>query len=501
MKYSHDRFLRNLSLLGESPLRTINELVVRHGQRLCGHRADERLTPERALLQNAPAAAPAGGAQRVPGRLAEGCRRVAGQVRGTSRESGSHPEHTGRTGRPDRGTAGSRPVHRALEAPDRAETPEDHAGRSHPAGGEGPPGLREANVVEQQGEGGNAGETGRALRHRPGSVTVPSHKSDPVAASDTEVTLPITVTMQDGLSELIGCSLDRGRHGPDNQANLGDRLELNAMPIMGYRSIGRRALRNYRTSLRRAGIIPPSSRRSKLSNNVVWIGCAPTARPASPLGRLVHPRRQRALRRSRDPRTGTPTPSAPAAKSCLNPPLIRFGAARKGLPVAPDGRSAKESQRMGRNLRICDTCKSMRWAKVRSEANPSAGSLKVLRSTARTSPKVGPFSSHCVAASTGLSVVCDSRGCPRPLLELAVSIAVGVAERHAENGNRCHMEVDRLEILASPAASRLGRPTRSCRRIVRYCARHGPTISALDRISVPEASRPCFPPRLPKLAT
>ena len=42
--------------------------------------------------------------------------------------------------------------------------------------------------------------------------------------------------------KLLACSFDRGFHSPDNQAALGDRLDLNAIPVKGRRPARRRAI-------------------------------------------------------------------------------------------------------------------------------------------------------------------------------------------------------------------------------------------------------------------
>ena len=59
---------------------------------------------------------------------------------------------------------------------------------------------------------------------------------------DTDIALPIILATQERFPELLACSFDRGFHSPENQATLGERLELNAMPVKGYRSAGRRAI-------------------------------------------------------------------------------------------------------------------------------------------------------------------------------------------------------------------------------------------------------------------
>ena len=58
----------------------------------------------------------------------------------------------------------------------------------------------------------------------------------------TDVALPIILATQECFPETLACSFNHGFHSPDNQATLGERLELNAMPFKNYRSAGCRAL-------------------------------------------------------------------------------------------------------------------------------------------------------------------------------------------------------------------------------------------------------------------
>ena len=60
--------------------------------------------------------------------------------------------------------------------------------------------------------------------------------------NDTDVAPPLITAAHECFPELLACSFDCGFHSPDNQAALGDRLELNAMPVKGRRSARRRAL-------------------------------------------------------------------------------------------------------------------------------------------------------------------------------------------------------------------------------------------------------------------
>ena len=171
--YSYDQVIRNVSLLDEDTLRDINELVVRHGpqplrprrrraaggpvRQLCrrdgcplshrpqlalgrspgdgtdrgragGRMEPVRLASSQASYGDAPAAVSAGGEHPALGGLAGGRRRVPGQVRGTAGEGGGHAGRPAGAGRLAGGARGPRPVHRAYEAPDRPDGPEDPAG-------------------------------------------------------------------------------------------------------------------------------------------------------------------------------------------------------------------------------------------------------------------------------------------------------------------------------------------------------------------------------------
>ena len=58
--------------------------------------------------------------------------------------------------------------------------------------------------------------------------------------SDTDAAVPVIEATRERFPELVACSFDRGFHSPQNQAALGDRLELNAMPAKGRRPASRR---------------------------------------------------------------------------------------------------------------------------------------------------------------------------------------------------------------------------------------------------------------------
>ena len=58
---------------------------------------------------------------------------------------------------------------------------------------------------------------------------------------DTHAAVPVIEATRERFPELLACSFDRGFHSPQNQAALGDRLELNAMPAKGRLSPSRRA--------------------------------------------------------------------------------------------------------------------------------------------------------------------------------------------------------------------------------------------------------------------
>ena len=225
MKYSCDQILRNVSLLDEDTLRAINELVVRHGQHICGQEADEQLSgrcdslvvetdvhspTDRNLLRDSArvmvrVATALAKEWKLPGwrqsahhqktlrRLYQGVastRRSGAWLAdvdaflGKCEELLAKVEATRNTlakrGAPGEGTRGTGPVCRAHAAPDRADGAEDSAGRDHPARGEGVLGLRRAYAVEQQGQGGSPGGTGRARRHRGRSVPDRSRASHPV---------------------------------------------------------------------------------------------------------------------------------------------------------------------------------------------------------------------------------------------------------------------------------------------------------------------------------
>ena len=58
--------------------------------------------------------------------------------------------------------------------------------------------------------------------------------------SDTDAAVPVIVATRERFPELVACSFDRGFHSPQNQAALGDTLELNAMPAKGRLPASRR---------------------------------------------------------------------------------------------------------------------------------------------------------------------------------------------------------------------------------------------------------------------
>ena len=58
--------------------------------------------------------------------------------------------------------------------------------------------------------------------------------------SDTDAAVPVIEATRERFPELVACSFDRGFHSPQNQAALGDRLELNAMPAKGRLPASRR---------------------------------------------------------------------------------------------------------------------------------------------------------------------------------------------------------------------------------------------------------------------
>ena len=284
--YFYDQVMRNVSLLDEDTLRDINELVVRHGHSLCGHDADESLAgrcdslvvetdvhypTDRNLLWDAARvmvriAAELADEWNLPGwRQARHhtvtLRRLYQRVANTRRseawrenvdeflakceellanaeatrasllERGAWPKELEKL---DRYIAHTK---RQIDQTDRRilqgeEIPQEEQGLFC---------LRGTCAVDQQGEGGPPRGAGRSRCNRRGPVCqfILEHRIL-WAGSDTDAAVPVIEATRKRFPDLLACSFDRGFLSPQNQAALGDTLELNAMPAKGRLSASRR---------------------------------------------------------------------------------------------------------------------------------------------------------------------------------------------------------------------------------------------------------------------
>ena len=287
VKYSCDRILRNVSPLDEDTLRAINEPVARHGQHLCGHEAGERLSGRcdsfvvetdvhsptdrnllwdaaRVMVRIATALAKEG---KLPGwrqsahhqktlrrmyrreastRRSDAWRADVNAFLGKCEELLAKAEAT-RASLADRGARAEE-----LEELDRyighAQRQIEQTDRRILQGEAIPHEEKVFSVFEEHTRWNSKGKAG-----------VPVELGVPVAivedqyrfilehrilweGNDTDIALPLITPTQECFPELLACSFDRGFHSPDNQAALGDRLDLNAMPVKGRRSARRRAI-------------------------------------------------------------------------------------------------------------------------------------------------------------------------------------------------------------------------------------------------------------------
>ena len=161
---------------------------------------------------------------------------------------------------------------------------------------------------------------------------------------DTDAAVPVLEATRLRFPELLACSFDRGFHSPQNQAALGDTLELNAMPAKGRLSASRSAHEAQPDfALARQQHPAVESAINNLEqrglDRVRTHGKAGFARTVA----LSHPRCKCAPCRFLDPRTGTRTTQAPATKCCLTSPGNRASAARTGLLAALHGRYFQKS--------------------------------------------------------------------------------------------------------------------------------------------------------------
>ena len=284
--YSYDQVMRNVSLLDEDTLRDINELVVRHGHSLCDHDAGERLAgrcdsfvvetdvhypTDRNLLWDAARvmvriAAELADEWNLPGwrqarHLTVTLRRLYQRVASTRRSEAWREDVDAFLAKCEALLAkaeatrasllerGARPEE--LEEFDRyiAHTKRqiDQTDRRILQGEEIPQKEKVLSVFEEHTRWNSKGKAG-----------VPVELGVPVAivedqyqfllehqilwqGGDTDAAVPVIEATRLRFPELLACSFDRGFHSPQNQAALGDTLELNAMPAKGRLSDSRRA--------------------------------------------------------------------------------------------------------------------------------------------------------------------------------------------------------------------------------------------------------------------
>ena len=287
MKYSYDQILRNVSLLDDDLLRDINELVVRHGQHLSGHQADERLTgrcdsfvvetdvhypTDRNLLWDAARvmvrlAAALAEEWELPGwRQSEHhqrmLRRLYQRVASTRRSDAWREDVDAFLARcrellEKAEATRSRLAERGARTEELQELDRyiTHTKRQIEQTDQR---ILQGEAIPQEEKVFSVFEEHTRWNSK-GKAGVPVELGVPVAivedqyqfllehrilweGGDTHVALPIILATQERFPEFLACSFDRGFHSPENQAALGERLELNAMPVKGYRSAGRRAI-------------------------------------------------------------------------------------------------------------------------------------------------------------------------------------------------------------------------------------------------------------------
>ncbi len=169
------------------------------------------------------------------GGLAGGRRRVPGQVRGTAGEGGGHAGQPAGAGRPAGGARGTRPAHTKRQI--------DQTDRRILQGEEIPQKEKVLSVFEEHTLWISKGKAGDPVELGVPVAIVEDHLLEHRIlweGSDTDAAVPVIEATRERFPELVACSFDRGFHSPQNQAALGDTLELNAMPAKGRLPASRR---------------------------------------------------------------------------------------------------------------------------------------------------------------------------------------------------------------------------------------------------------------------
>ena len=303
LQYSYDQILRNISLLGEDMLRAISERVVRHGQHLCGHQSDERLSgrcdsfvvetdvhypTDRNLLWDAARvmvriAAALAKEWNLPGwRQSEHHQRILRQryqrVASTRRSDAWRANvdaFLGKCEELDRYIAHTK---RQIEQTDRRILQ-----------GEAIPHEEKVfSVFEEHTRWNSKGKAG-----------VPVEFGVPVAivedqyqfllehhilweGNDTDVALPLITAARSASPNSLPAASIAAFTAPTTKPPSATGWNSTPCPSRAAAPPDAVPSRNSRTLPTRASSILPSSQRSTISSSAAWTGCAPTARPASP---------------------------------------------------------------------------------------------------------------------------------------------------------------------------------------------------------------------------
>ena len=286
-EHSYDQILRNVSLLDEDTLRAIHELVVRHGQHLCGHEASERLSgrcdsfvvetdvhypTDRNLLWDSArvmvrVATALAKEWKLPGWRQSAhhqrtLRRLYQRVASTRRSDAWLADVDALLGKCKELLAKAETTRTTLAQrgaqEEELEQLDRYVGHTRRQIEQTDRRILQGEAIPQEEKVFSVFEEHTRWNSK-GKAGVPVELGLPVAivedqsqfvlehrilwqGSDTDVALPLITATQECFPELLACSFDRGFHSPDNQAALGDRLDLNAMPVKGRRSARRRAI-------------------------------------------------------------------------------------------------------------------------------------------------------------------------------------------------------------------------------------------------------------------
>ena len=284
--YSYDQVIRNVSLLDEDTLRDINELVVRHGHNLCDHNVGERLAgrcdsfvvetdvhypTDRNLLWDAArvmvriAAALADewdlSAWRQAKHHAVTLRRLYQRVANTRRSEVWREDVDAFLAKCEELLAKAEatradPLERGAW-PEELEDLDRYIAHTRRQIDQTDRRILQGEVIPQKEKVLSVFEEHTRWISK-GKAGLPVELGVPVAivedqyqfilehqilwqGGDTDAAVPVIEATRLRFPELLACSFDRGFHSPQNQAALGDTLELNAMPAKGRLSASRSA--------------------------------------------------------------------------------------------------------------------------------------------------------------------------------------------------------------------------------------------------------------------